>query len=216
MSGINSVSCCRNHLCWFGSVDKLQLEEVPAWLRQCNLLQSYQEVTAELCISIDLEEGLLKDDHKFNPTKKKRQNNFFGMWKSISGLSPLPSVSSIGVGLLLPLLLIVSDCTEAMLQKPLKSTENFSGTPNYKFMRFSQFKTIHCLAPVCQDRSRILVFQNITINFNMKLGTDFKRIIPVIYVLAILAYSTVLTYVKFYADSLHILILNKYVHLCTL
>lgn len=50
----------------------------------------------------------------------------------------------------------------------------------------------------------------------MKLSTDFKRIIPLIYVLAILAYSTVLTYVKFYADSLHILILNKYVHLCTL
>lgn len=209
------MSRCRNHLCWFGSVDKLQLEEVPAWLRQCNLLQSYQEVTAELYISTDLEEGLLNDDHKSNPTKKW-QNNFFGMWKSISGLSPLPSVSSIGVGLLLSLLLIVSDCTEGMLQKPLKSAEKNSGTPNYKFMRFSPFKTIHCLAPVCHDRSRILVFQNIKINFNMKLGTDFKRIIPVIYVLAILAYSTVLTYVKFYADSLHILILNKYVHLCTL
>lgn len=50
----------------------------------------------------------------------------------------------------------------------------------------------------------------------MKIGTDFKRITPVSYVLAILAYSTVLTYVKFYADSLHIPILNKYVHLCTL
>lgn len=36
------------------------------------------------------------------------------------------------------------------------------------------------------------------------------------YVLAVLAYGTVLTYVKFYAGSLHILILNKYVHLCTL
>lgn len=50
----------------------------------------------------------------------------------------------------------------------------------------------------------------------MKLGTDFKRITPVSYVLAILACSTVLTYVKFYADSLNILILNKYVHFCAL
>lgn len=147
---------------------------------------------------------------------KKWQSNFFGMWKSISGLSRFPSSSSTGVGLLLPLLLIVSDCTEGMLQNPLKQTEKFPESPNYKFMWFSQFKIIQCLAPLCQDRSRILVFRNRKINFNMKLGTDFKRIIPLIYVLAIFAYSTVLTYVKFYADSLHILILNKYVHLCTL
>lgn len=57
--------------CCFGSMDKLQLEEVPAWLRQfSHLLQSYQKVTSELYISIDLEEGLLNDDHKLNPTKK--------------------------------------------------------------------------------------------------------------------------------------------------
>lgn len=137
------------------------------------------------------------------------------MWKSISGLSPFPSISSAGVGLLLPLFLIVSDCTEDMLQKPLKSTEIFPESPNQKFMWFSQFKIIHCLASVCQDRSKTLVFQNRKINFNLKLVMDLKRIIPVTYVLAILAYSIVLIYVKFYADSWHILILNKYVHLCT-
>lgn len=74
---ILNLSCCRNHLfclrqcCCFGSVDKLQLEEVPAWLRQhSHFLQSDQKVTSELHVSIDLEEGLLNDDQNLNPTKK--------------------------------------------------------------------------------------------------------------------------------------------------
>ena len=138
------------------------------------------------------------------------------MWKSISGLSPFLSSSFFGVGLLLLLLLIVSDCPKDMLQNPPKPTEKFPESPNSKFLWFSPFKIIQCLSSVCQDRSRILAFWNRKINSSMKLGTDFKRITPVRYVLAILAYSTVLTYVKFYTDSLHILVLNKYVHLCTL
>lgn len=88
---ILNLSCCRNHLlclrqpCCFGSVDKLQLEWVPAWLRQCShLLQSYQKITSELHVSIDQEEGLLNDDQELNPTKKQR-SNFFGMWNCISG-----------------------------------------------------------------------------------------------------------------------------------
>lgn len=137
------------------------------------------------------------------------------MWKSISGLSPFLSSSFFGERLLLFLLLIVSDSTQDMLQNPLKSTEKFPEGRNPKCRWFSPFKIIQCLS-LCQDRSRILAFRNRKINSNMKIGTDFKRITPVSYVLAILAYSTVLTYVKFYADSLHIPILNKYVHLCTL
>lgn len=138
------------------------------------------------------------------------------MWKSISTLSPFLSSSFFGERLLLFLLLRVSDCTQDMLQNPLKSTEKFPESPNPRFLWFSPFTIIQYLSSACQDLSRILAFRNRKTNSNRKTGTDFKRITPVSYVLATLAYSAVLTYVKFYADSLHILILNKYVRFCTL
>ena len=70
------LSRCRNLLfclmqpCCFGSVDKLQLEEAPAWWREYNPhLQSYAKSRWELYISMDLEEGLLKDS--INSTQPK-------------------------------------------------------------------------------------------------------------------------------------------------
>lgn len=58
-------------------------------------------------------------------------------------------------------LLIVSDCTEDMLQNPLKPTERFTESPNSKLLWFSPSRIVQCLSPVCQDRSRILAFRNI-------------------------------------------------------
>lgn len=160
---------------------------LPAWLRQCShLLQSYQKLTSELHISIHLEEGLLNDDHELNPTKKW-QSNFFGMWKSISGLSPFPSSSSVGVGLLLPLLLIVSDCTEDVLQNHWSQHKNFLRAQITNLCGFLNSRSSSIWPQCARIGPEYLFFRNRKINFNMKLGTDFKRIIPVIYVLAILS-----------------------------
>ncbi|OPJ77289.1 hypothetical protein AV530_007646 [Patagioenas fasciata monilis] len=57
---------------------------------------------------------------------------------------------SCNVGPLLLLLLMVSGSIEDMLQNPVKPTEKFPEIPNSKFLRFSPFKIIQCLSPVCQ------------------------------------------------------------------
>lgn len=122
-------------------------EEGCALLREHTLLlQSYELLSWEYYISVNLEEGLLNDDHKLYKARKDcviclryclavEQNAC--MWKRISRLSAfLRSPFFLSFFLSDCRKLIVSDCTQDILQNPLKSTEKLPGRPQTQFLWF--------------------------------------------------------------------------------